>query len=326
MKCVRYVGLLLTLFGVIGFATSVQAARVPDPNAEDLVLKGDAKCTGCHDEADEPLPSMLQLHPSVLAIAKTKHGTRADGNTPTCTDCHGESQDHRNYRGSGDPPKPDRYFTERTTTPAALRNESCLECHAGESQRHFWGGSAHELADVACTSCHEIHTDKDKVRDKLTQAEVCFTCHKDKRAEVHKPSHHPVLEGKVACSDCHNPHGAAGDKLLARSSVNDTCYQCHMEKRGPFLHNHQPVNEDCSICHNPHGTVIGFMLKSRPPFLCQECHSEDGHPGQLGALPGGPTTSFSALGSIGRGCLNCHTAIHGDNNPQGATATRRFFR
>lgn len=39
-----------------------------DPNAKDLILKGDAKCTGCHDEADEPTgaATMLELNPSVL--------------------------------------------------------------------------------------------------------------------------------------------------------------------------------------------------------------------------------------------------------------------
>ncbi|MBI1196079.1 MAG: DmsE family decaheme c-type cytochrome [Gammaproteobacteria bacterium] len=327
MKSLRHVGFLLVLFCAAGFVTtSAYAKPVDGDGAGGLVLKGDSQCTECHDEADEPLPSVLGLKHGVLAIAKTKHGTRADGNTPTCTDCHGDSLDHKNYRGSGKPPKPDVYYTKGTVTPAALRSEKCLACHGKESQRHFWPGSAHDNADVTCTSCHDIHTDHDKVRDKLTQAGVCFTCHKDKRAEVRRPSHHPVMEGKVTCSDCHNPHGTAGPKLLVRDSVNDTCYQCHMEKRGPFLHNHQPVNENCSICHNPHGTIIGFMLKSRPPFLCQECHSEDGHPGQLATQPTGPTTSFTALGTIGRGCLNCHTAIHGDNNPQGATATRRFFR
>lgn len=36
-----------------------------NPNAKDLILKGDAKCTGCHDEADEPTGagSMLELNP-----------------------------------------------------------------------------------------------------------------------------------------------------------------------------------------------------------------------------------------------------------------------
>jgi len=54
---------------------------------------------------------------------------------------------------------------------------------------------------------HQVHTQHDKVRDKQTQPEVCFACHKEQRAQVNRPSHHPIKEGKVACSDCHNPHG-----------------------------------------------------------------------------------------------------------------------
>lgn len=130
-----------------------------------------------------------------------------------------------------------------------------MACHQKDSARHLWAGSIHETRDVACTSCHNVHGGHDKVRDKKTQPEVCFTCHKQQRIEANKPSHHPVLEGKVACSDCHNSHGSAGPKLMKRDSVVDTCYTCHMEKRGPFVHNHEPVNEDCGNCHNPHGTT-----------------------------------------------------------------------
>ena len=304
-------------FGLTAHAEGASPLLKTALGKDDTVLRGDARCTTCHDGEDK-------FGPKILSIGKTKHGTAADGRTPTCTSCHGESEAH--VKGGNKPgkPKPDRVFGK--TTPAEVQNEACTSCHKG-GNRTFWESSTHHSNGVACATCHDVHNNgHDKARNKATQTEVCFSCHKDKRAEVNRPSHHPVIEGKVACSDCHNPHGSAGPKQLKRGSVNETCYQCHMEKRGPFLHNHQPVNEDCTICHNPHGTTVANMLKSRPPFLCQECHNEDGHPGQLGALPTGPTTSTSRIGSVGRGCLNCHTSIHGDNNPQGATATRRMFR
>ena len=246
---------------------------LPQPRP-DMVLKGDAVCTRCHDES-EPYP--------VLSIAKTKHGTVADGRMPTCTSCHGESKSHvENLRKEGekDRPKPDRTFEgplrgsgrprrglrpppppfppavgQRSTVPVAERNAPCLTCHQGGKRVH-WQGSVHETRDVACTSCHQVHTAHDRVRDKLTQSDVCFMCHKEQRVQINRMSRHPILEGKVGCSDCHNPHGTAGAKLLVRDNVNDTCYTCHMEKRGPFVRNHQPVTEDCSICHNPHGTTV----------------------------------------------------------------------
>lgn len=192
----------------------------------------------------------------------------------------------------------------------------------------LWAGSTHATRDTACVSCHQVHTTHDKVRDKATQTEVCFTCHKDKRAEISRPSRHPIREGKVACSDCHNPHGTAGPALLVRDSVNDTCYTCHMEKRGPFIWNHQPVTEDCTLCHNPHGTIAAYLLKQRPPFLCQQCHEPTSHRGTIPSAS--PVIGFApSLAQdvvLGRGCMNCHNNIHGSNNPSDNAASRTFRR
>ena len=42
-----------------------------------------------------------------------------------------------------------------------------------------------------------------------------------------KPYAHPVRQGKMACTSCHNPHGDTPERLLAQNSVNATCYDCH---------------------------------------------------------------------------------------------------
>lgn len=303
------------------------AADPPGPalsqDTKDLVLKGDAKCTRCHDEADSP---------AVLAIGKTRHGTVADGRTPTCTSCHGDSEAHlKNTANGAERPKPDRIFTKGSKTAVAARNDACLACHDKDAKRSHWAGSVHEARDVACTSCHQIHTAHDKVRDKKTQPEVCFACHKEQRAQINRPSHHPIPEGKMTCSDCHNPHGSTGPKLMKKDSVVDTCYTCHMEKRGPFVHNHEPVNEDCSNCHNPHGTTAENMLKARPPFLCQQCHTP--HGGFIPQVRGAQATPQTVNGigkattnlTQGRSCNNCHTEIHGSNNPSTKSPTPQFM-
>jgi len=313
---VMWQGLALAL----GLALAAPNALTQDTDKatrKDMVLKGDAQCTRCHDESE--------AYP-VLSIGKTKHGTIADGRTPTCTSCHGASETHINKpSGVKERPKPDRYFGSKATVSAVDQNAVCLSCHQGGKRIH-WSGSAHAGRDTTCASCHQVHTGHDKVRDKHTQSDVCLTCHKDKRAEINRPSRHPILEGKVACSDCHNPHGSAGRAAMARDSVNDTCYTCHMEKRGPFVRNHQPVMEDCSICHNPHGATTPSLLKVRPPFLCQSCHEPTGHRPLAGAFPGGPT-STTAANLVARGCVNCHTNIHGTNNPLDVPALgERVFR
>jgi len=331
--------LALTAWLSPGQVRAAESAPAQD-TAKDLALKGDAVCTRCHDEAES--------YP-VLSIAKTKHGTLVDGRGPTCTTCHGESQRHINnakVAGESGRPKPDRTFTEivvtklgsgrvpqfqlpagkRSTTSAAERNEACIGCHAGGMRTH-WQGSVHETRDVACTSCHQIHTQHDRVRQRATQAEVCFNCHKEQRVQTSRLSHHPIQEGKVACSDCHNPHGSAGVKLLVRDSVVDTCYTCHAEKRGPFLFNHQPVTEDCTNCHNPHGSTVANLLKSRVPFLCQQCHEPTSHRGNIPGLLAGTGNGAGTRGiTQARACLNCHTNIHGGNNPTNNSESRSMRR
>jgi len=309
-------GFVLAL-GVAAVSQTAYAQMTDKPARKDMVLKGDAKCTRCHDETED-VP--------VLAIGKTKHGTLADERTPTCTSCHGESETHANKpEGVTERPAPERAFSKRAKTPMEERSATCLTCHQGGKRIH-WDRSAHAGGEVSCSSCHKIHTAHDKARDKQTQTEVCFACHKEQRAQLSRPSRHPIKEGKVACSDCHNPHGTAGPKQLVRDNVNDTCYTCHMEKRGPFVRSHQPVQEDCSICHNPHGTTNPNLLKVRPPFLCQSCHEPTTHHSTVpkGGLVGGANPSTAQAVIMARGCVNCHTNIHGSNNA--ADGSGRGFR
>jgi DmsE family decaheme c-type cytochrome len=328
MRSTRHILQILAAAGFFLLAGAPQAGA-EELAHKDLVLRGDAKCTRCHDESDD--------YP-VLAIGKTRHGTVADGRTPSCTSCHGESDRHINKpEGVNERPKPDVTFRGQNHSSPEAQNGQCLGCHKSDAKRTHWEGSIHQARDVACSNCHQIHTVHDKVRDKSTQPEVCFACHKEQRTQINKPSHHPIPEGKMGCSDCHNPHGSSGPKLMKRDSVNDTCYTCHMEKRGPFVHNHEPVSEDCGNCHNPHGTTAENMLKARPPFLCHQCHTPHGAQvgqvvgqGQTQPFAGSPLLSGTTSGKSGinyfmaRGCTNCHTEVHGTNNPSTTNPTPQF--
>jgi DmsE family decaheme c-type cytochrome len=110
-------------------------------------------------------------------------------------------------------------------------------------------------------------------------------------------------------------------KLLIKPTLNETCYTCHAEKRGPVLWEHAPVAENCANCHTPHGSINPTLLVKRPPLLCQSCHSQAGHPSvaRTGAgLPGGNPSGFLLSGS----CVNCHSAVHGSNDPSGVKLMR----
>ena len=193
-------------------------------------------------------------------------------------------------------------------------NAICLTCHE-RGDRTYWNGSVHESRALACTDCHTLMRQvslKANLKTK-TELETCFQCHKDRRAQIFRSSHMPIREGKIVCSNCHNPHGSATEALLRENSINDNCYKCHAEKRGPFLFEHAPVRENCLSCHDPHGTNNEYLLKVSRPRLCAECHGF-GH----GAVFSGPL----AVESFGRSCQNCHTAVHGSNSPSGALLHR----
>jgi len=287
----------------------------------DRTLKGDAVCTHCHDETEAK---------PVLSIYKTPHGVKADERTPGCQSCHGPSVAHvKNPNGAATRPLVDINFGVRGAAAARMEAETCLSCHTG-GQREHWAGSEHERRDVPCSACHVIHAAHDRVMNRVTQQEACFTCHKTQRAQIHRISAHPLAVGEMACSDCHNPHGSIGPVLMVKNSINETCYTCHAERRGPFLWSHQPVQEDCTSCHTPHGSNNPSLLKARTPWLCQECHTSD-HSGPINSganLPRGNATTVNGLLPLAnqsprsqtnaRNCLSCHSMVHGSNHPAGA--------
>jgi DmsE family decaheme c-type cytochrome len=157
---------------------------------------------------------------------------------------------------------------------------------------------------------------------RITQPQKCFTCHAEQRADSYKFSHHPIREGLVVCADCHNPHGSAGPKLLKEFTVNEVCYTCHMEKRGPLLWEHEPVRENCLTCHTPHGSTQARLLVQRPPYLCQDCHANSGHQAQPMAGQNLAGQIAANVRMMARGCVNCHSQIHGSNSPNGTFFTR----
>lgn len=307
-KCLGRFGLAGLALAMVGAGGAYAAGPGPEV------------CANCHEAAVAYYKG---------SIHGQKGNLRGPASAGECSTCHGDGTEHVKAGGGKGVGGIKNPGGKSASMAADDKNAICLGCHAGGSKRTHWEGSTHQTRGNACTSCHNMHT-QDLVLTKLTQPEVCFNCHKQQRVEVNRVFRHPILEGKVACSDCHNPHGSIGRALMKRDSVVDTCYQCHAEKRGPFVHAHEPVNEDCSLCHNPHGTVADSMLKTRPPFLCHQCHTP--HGGTIATLRGQPGVTTGALTgkhsinlTQARGCLNCHTQVHGGNNPSLTHPTPQFM-
>jgi DmsE family decaheme c-type cytochrome len=291
---------LFALFAVLLLAVPRLTSSPPAPaGAQEEGYVGMEQCAACHEE-------------TVTAFKETIHGKKGFElrSSHACETCHGPGKAHVDAGGAKGSIK----------TPAELPRDQqsrvCLTCH-DRGVMLMWGGSTHETRGLACETCHSIHKAQgEKGQLKASpEPELCFTCHKQKQSQFFRASHHPVREGKMECTSCHNPHGAQSEKLIAADSVNDKCYECHAEKRGPFLWDHIPAREDCINCHEPHGTNHLRMLNVKEPFLCQRCHSDTRHPGTLYDQNALSSTSSNRI--LVRSCSNCHQMIHGSNHPSG---------
>jgi DmsE family decaheme c-type cytochrome len=308
------------LAAFIGFSVAPAMAQPPGPEV----------CKNCHEDY-------------VVSFEASIHGKKGHPKSPAsaggCFVCHGDGTEHVKAgggRGVGGIVNPSPRNKSMT---AEAKSNICLGCHTDNRHLAFWDAGRHRKNDVSCSNCHNTHGGNDRLlrvenppiqglvnTSQVPQQEVCFTCHRDIRAQVLRPSHHPIQEGKIKCTNCHNPHGALSHAMLLHETVNEQCYSCHADKRGPFMFEHPPVEENCLTCHNPHGSRSARLLREKPPNLCQDCHDAAQHPGTAYDL----TEAFPPIGTapntrfIARSCLNCHAAIHGSNAP--ASRGRRFVR
>ena len=193
---------------------------------------------------------------------------------------------------------------------------TCLTCHS-RSNHALWEGSPHDVRNISCTTCHSVHDPKSPTSQlrTATVTQTCVTCHKQEAAKLQRFGHMPVREGKLECTSCHNPHGTTNVRLLKTGNwISESCVGCHTEKRGPYLWDHAPVREACSTCHDPHGSNQERMLVAKLPMLCQRCHIGTKHPSTIYDQT---QLDKGSNRLIGRGCVNCHTQIHGSNSPAG---------
>jgi predicted CXXCH cytochrome family protein len=212
-------------------------------------------------------------------------------------------------------------------------NQACADCHAEINA--IFPSSPHARLHLAapqmpsqsgCESCHgpgskHIATAGSGSFEKFIinpgrNPEACLQCHQATGAEFRLPHHHPVLEGKMNCVDCHDPHGAdimktAGGLAMARQ--NENCAACHREQSKPFVFEHPALREGCTSCHQPHGSVNPKMLTVRDSNLCLRCHAQVQDPSVGSGVFIGRVnhTGFLRFGTCWT--AGCHSAVHGSN-------------
>lgn len=205
-------------------------------------------------------------------------------------------------------------------------SEKCSQCHDGITSKFHDASHAKMMApgdnakDIGCESCHgpaSLHVKSGggagTIKNPKNSPETCFQCHLDKRGEFNLPNTHPVMAGKMGCSDCHNAH--TGDAVLEGSTnmdtTNSSCLKCHTSQGGPYVFEHEASREGCVVCHSPHGSVNQKMLKARNANLCIQCHfQQQTAPGVI-MIGGRDHASFLSRGTCWSG--GCHEAVHGSH-------------
>ncbi len=170
---------------------------------------------------------------------------------------------------------------------------------------------------------------------KFVGSESCEQCHEDK-TKGFKTATHARLQAKgenakeMGCESCHGPGslhvesgGERGTIVNPRKSP-ETCFQCHLDKRGEFnLPHSHPVlagKMSCGDCHEPHkgdavmGGGTGMLSQNE---TCFKCHTAQKGPFifEHEALREGCTTCHAPHGSVNARmlkerdqnlCLKCH--------------------
>lgn len=319
---------MLVMLVVTGVSIAGEKPKAAPASGINSDYVGSDTCVTCHEDQDR------RFKHTVMGKAFANPHT-ADEKLG-CESCHGPGKAHAEAGGKDAIPI---RFTKDSKNSVAELNRACIQCHK-KGNRMFWSGSPHESRGMKCIDCHDGHAQRvapsmgretflpERVSDigglKKSSTELCLSCHQMRRAQLQRSSHMPFREGKVTCSSCHNPHGSPNPAQLKQATVNENCYSCHAERRGPFLWAHQPVTENCDSCHEPHGSFNPQLLKARIPRLCQECHNEFAHGTSTIGYPLGKVTVKGKSDPLGysnktfnRGCANCHSKIHGTNAPSG---------
>jgi len=286
-------------------------------NQDDYV--GSDTCATCHED-------------QFKSFSKTKHAKLSQveawkDKATGCESCHGPGRAHVE---EADPTK---IISYKNKTAKEI-SENCLSCHAGKEEHSSFRRSEHLRNNVGCTDCHSAHgatNHPTKVGSitypaidsednpgpatakmlKVSEPQLCMSCHQQTKAQFSQPFHHKVLEGQMKCSDCHTAHGGFELKN-GRTAVgaDQVCVKCHTDKQGPFVYEHLPITtEGCATCHNTHGSSNPKMLKrNQVRQLCLECHTSILN----GLAPGVPSFHRQERTNY-RDCTICHARIHGSN-------------
>ena len=260
---------------------------------------GAIPCQDCHEE-------------QVAAFATSPHAALVQNDVKFCASCHGDPKAHLESAAATDIVGKSQLANWNGEREA----RACATCH--EAEQPAWRDASH-TSEGLCWSCHESQALHSKRADSLPSAkrhrtwDLCTRCHAEQAAELRMVYRHPVESGDLDCTDCHDIHGKSS--LRVDLVEQRTCLRCHEEQKGPFLFEHDGMEQGCTNCHSAHGSPHRGQLLTAGNGSCLTCHLQSDF-----ATVGKVSHDFLLSG--GGKCWDCHSEVHGSNttpdfNPRG---------
>lgn len=167
--------------------------------------------------------AFLALSPS-QEVKATAPGQSAD----TCKDCHKDHFDLWSISNHGSVPidceSCHRLKTGEGTHPVELTYSvesqalTCDTCHADKSKE--WVSSRHGEIALGCATCHEPHSQQQKVLD--DNQIICANCHKAQFEAAHESTH---MAAGLSCENCH----LGEDSGHTFKATIASCESCHSD-------------------------------------------------------------------------------------------------
>ena len=267
-----------------------ESVRVP---AELPLYEGEVTCRSCHDV-------YLQCRENPAVRLKNKNflrGAPYKKNMDICFRCHNREV----YKKTNPHPQVDK--------KGRVVKERCLYCHQSLPDP----GSVSGMGDVnfqaeTSTFCKACHMEVDAFHP--ARANHILTLPREMQTAIKESERQlgvilPLLQGRVFCWTCHNPHekgviqreeakkGAGEEYFLRLDRGYDLCVSCHMDKSlkgeseavqseedfeyraAKILSSHKPMEENkCKKCH---AVTPENMGKPGAISLCfkEGCHKPD---------------------------------------------------
>lgn len=190
-----------------------------------------------------------------------------------------------------------------------------------EEIKQQWRGSAHALAEVNCSSCHQDEATKQLVAQPTQES--CRSCHENSvetfllgkhgirtleslspltPAMAHLPMKESAHDLRMDCNSCHNVHS-----VNTAVAATDSCLSCHND------------NHSLNYKNSPHAGIVSNLSELPRPnqqaVTCATCHLPRTKVGETVLVNHNNTyTLLPRDRMVKEVCISCHGVEHAYNS------------